>query len=247
MGEYVSTVALILRGQNYKEADQLLTVYTSAEGKMTVLAKGVKKNTSKLRGGLQLFSQTDLTMVMGKTFPVVINAECISAFTPIRQGFDRMSYAGYVMDLLDKLITEKEANQGLFLLILQGMNLLAYIDPWVATRAIEMRLLTHLGYEVNLQACAICGKILEEGVAVRGVYGGLICSGCFEGEQVVVALEVEAITVLEAFSHMAVGQLGAVYVSHGARGQIEEYLELQLAGALLYPLKTREFLRSMGL
>ena len=57
VSDYVSTVALVLRAKDYKEADQLLTVYTKAKGKMTVLAKGVKKNSSKLRGGLQLFTE----------------------------------------------------------------------------------------------------------------------------------------------------------------------------------------------
>ena len=43
VSDYVSTAALVLRAKDYKEADQLLTVYTKAKGKMTVLAKGVKK------------------------------------------------------------------------------------------------------------------------------------------------------------------------------------------------------------
>lgn len=247
MGEYVSTVALILKGQDYKETDQLLTVYTNIQGKMTVLAKGVKKNTSKLRGGLQLFSQTDLTMVMGRSFPVVINAECVNAFTPLRQSFARMSYAGYITDLLDKLITEKEADQGLFLLILQGMNLLAYIDPWVATRAIEMRLLGYLGYQVDLGVCALCGSVLKAREASIGIHGGLLCTGCSKNEELVISLGVEALTVLMALKKINLGQLGMIYVSKDARGQIEAYLELQLAHILSYPLKTREFLRNMAL
>ena len=55
LSQYISTNALILKAKDYKEADQLLTVYTQSSGKLTVLAKGLKKNQSKLRGSLQIF------------------------------------------------------------------------------------------------------------------------------------------------------------------------------------------------
>ena len=60
LNDYLTTPAVILRAMDYKEADQLLTVYTRTKGKITVLAKGIKKNASKLRGILQLFSLTEI-------------------------------------------------------------------------------------------------------------------------------------------------------------------------------------------
>ena len=49
MADYFSTEGLILRAQDYKETDQLLTIYTIERGKIKALVKGVKKTTSKLR------------------------------------------------------------------------------------------------------------------------------------------------------------------------------------------------------
>ena len=49
MEQYQQVNGLILRGRDYKEADQLLTVYTREQGKITVQARGVKKTASKLR------------------------------------------------------------------------------------------------------------------------------------------------------------------------------------------------------
>lgn len=42
MEAYQHVNGLILRSRDYKEADQLLTVYTNEQGKCTVHAKGVK-------------------------------------------------------------------------------------------------------------------------------------------------------------------------------------------------------------
>ena len=43
MEQYQQVNGLILRSRDYKEADQLLTVYTREQGKITVQARGVKK------------------------------------------------------------------------------------------------------------------------------------------------------------------------------------------------------------
>ena len=247
VSDYVSTAALVLRAKDYKEADQLLTVYTKAKGKMTVLAKGVKKNSSKLRGGLQLFGQTALTLAVGKGIPVVINAESMDIFPAIRADLTRMSYAGYCAELLDRLLVSDECDEALFLLILQSMNLLAYIDPWIASKTLEIRLLDRLGYAPNLEYCQECGRELRHAQGRLGIAGGSLCLQCGEGlaHMQVTALGAEAVTLYRALKDMPLEQLGHLYVSKPASHELELYLDLQIDQVLDYPLKTRQFLRDL--
>ena len=247
MSDYLSTQALVLRQQDYKEVDQLLTVYTLARGKMTVLAKGVKKNSSKLRGGLQLFGQTALTLALGKGIPVVINAEGMDLFPTIRADLTRMSYAGYCAELLDRLLVSDEADEALYRLILQGMNLLAYIDPWLATKALEIRLLARLGYAPNLEYCQDCGSKLRPGEGRYGLAGGVLCQKCGDEskEALPQALGAEALSLLQALYKLPVKQLSHVYGSLVARRELDNYLDLQIDQVLDYPLKTRQFLRQI--
>jgi DNA repair protein RecO (recombination protein O) len=65
--KYVSTQAIILKRINFSEADRVLTVLTAESGKMSMLAKGVRKSKSKLAGGLELFSITDINYIDGKS------------------------------------------------------------------------------------------------------------------------------------------------------------------------------------
>lgn len=245
--EYLSTAALVLRAQDYKEADQLLTVYTKAKGKMTVLAKGVKKNSSKLRGGLQLFGQTALTLAVGKGMPVVINAESMDIFPAIRADLMRISYAGYCAELLDRLLVSDEYDEEVFRLILQAMNLLAYIDPWTAAKILEIRLLDSLGYAPNLEYCQECGQVLTPREKCLGTVGGIVCSTC--GSHLppskAVMLGAETLTLYQALRQLPITRLGHVYASQAARSQLDSYLELQIDHIVEYPLKTRQFLQSM--
>lgn len=247
MSEYLSTAAIVLRAQDYKETDQLLTVYTKACGKITVLVKGVKKNSSKLRGGVQLFGQTALTLAMGKGIPVVINAESMDIFPAIRADLTRMSYAGYCAELVDQLLVGDEYDERIFLLLLQSMNLLSYIDPWVAAKVLEIRLLQRLGYAAEMEVCQRCSCELKPGELRQGLPGGVLCRQCgAEASQLMpVYLSVEAVTVYQALQQLPLEQLGHLYVSQLARRQLEDYLDLQLADILERPLKTRQFLRDM--
>lgn len=248
MSEYVSTIALILKAQDYKECDQLLTVYTKAKGKMRVLAKGVKKNSSKLRGGLQLFGQSALTLTIGQGIPVVINAESMNIFPAIRDDLLRLSYAGYCMDLLDRLIVSDEYDEAIFGLILQAMNLLAYINPWMATKMLEIHLLDALGYAPDVVHCHICGRMLRPGEKRLGTVGGACCPPCRKQslKEPAVTLEAEAVTLYQALRHLPAVQLGYLYASNQAMRQLERYVDLQLDHILEYPLKTRDFLRTMA-
>ena len=61
----VKTLAYVLRRTNYGEADRILNLITPA-GKMSAIAKGVRKEKSKLAGGVEMFSLTLLNIHKGK-------------------------------------------------------------------------------------------------------------------------------------------------------------------------------------
>ncbi len=246
MEQHQHVSGIVLRSRDYKEADQLLTVYTRELGKITVQARGVKKTASKLRGGILLFSHTSLVLTAGKAFPIVTGAATESAFPSLRSDFVRMSYASYAAELIDQVIAESQPDEDVFLLTLQTMYLLEHIDPWLAVRHLEVRLLEAQGYGLQLEHCLRCGVSLK-GERFYGVQGGVLCSACSHGEQGGAALTQEALTVLKAFDYIPLHKLGWVYISKEGRQSLEQYLELQLQQVLNWRLKSRDFLHQMNL
>lgn len=59
------TEAIVLRRTDYGEADRILNLLTPT-GKMSAIAKGVRREKSKLAGGIELFAVTDLVIAQGK-------------------------------------------------------------------------------------------------------------------------------------------------------------------------------------
>ncbi len=246
MEQYQHLNAIILRSRDYKEADQLLTIYTREQGKMTVQVRGVKKTNSKLRGGILLFSQAELVVTAGKGFPIVTGASTVTSFSSLRSDFARMSYAGYAAELLDQVISEGHADEDLYFFMLQTLQLLEFIDPWIAVRYLELKVLERQGYSLELKRCQKCGTRLS-GEKQRSVYGGLLCSRCALQEPNGITLTQEGRTFLQALTYIPLHRFGWLYISKEGRDSVNRYMDLQMQQVLNYPLKTRDFLRQMNM
>lgn len=62
----ISTLGIVLSRTNFGEADRILTVLTTDSGKVRLMARGVRKIKSKLAGGIELFSVSQISFVLGK-------------------------------------------------------------------------------------------------------------------------------------------------------------------------------------
>lgn len=63
----ISTQAIVLKRSNYREADRILRVITPDRGKISLIAKAVRKPKSKLAGGIELFSVNEISYIEGKS------------------------------------------------------------------------------------------------------------------------------------------------------------------------------------
>ena len=76
------TEAIVLRTMDLGEADRVLTVLTPRLGKLRVIAKGVRRPRSRIGGGLQLFSDVQLVLAVGRTFDVVTSTSQVGSGAP---------------------------------------------------------------------------------------------------------------------------------------------------------------------
>lgn len=90
----IRTEAIILRRTNYGEADRILKLLTLDQGVLSAIAKAVRKNKSKLAGGLELFATCDVTILEGRgEMGIVTSARIQNFYGRILQDYDRMQFA----------------------------------------------------------------------------------------------------------------------------------------------------------
>ena len=96
------TQAIVLRRTNYGEADRILQLLTPA-GKKSVMARGVRKEKSRLAGGIELFAICDVVIGEGKgELGVLTSARLVQFYGKIMQNYDRMQFAYMVIKLVTK-------------------------------------------------------------------------------------------------------------------------------------------------
>jgi len=181
--------ALILRAREAREADQVLTLLTREKGKIAAVARGVRKPQSKLRGGVQVFSHSDLMLHSGRTLDRVTGAEARRFFN-FHGQWEKLAYAVYWADLLERALPEAEPQESVFELTLGAFRCLEALSSesrqaGVLSLFFEWRLIILLGYRPCLEQCAGCGSALDGALRypVSIARGGTVCPLCAHADQ----------------------------------------------------------------
>jgi DNA repair protein RecO (recombination protein O) len=172
------TDAIILRRSDFGEADRLLTVFTPERGKLRLMAKGVRKITSRKAGHVELFMLTDILVALGRTWDIVSQAEVVESYRDLREDLDKTSNAYYLAELVDRFTEEHDPNQPLYELLALTLARLSHIDdPFITLRYFDLHLLGLTGFQPQLHFCVACEEAIEpvENNYFHFVDGGVLC------------------------------------------------------------------------
>jgi DNA repair protein RecO (recombination protein O) len=98
----VKTQAIVLRRTNYGEADRILQLLT-ADGKQSVMARGVRREKSRLAGGIELFAICEVVIGEGKgEIGILTSSKLVHFFRHIMENYDRMQFAYAAIKLVSK-------------------------------------------------------------------------------------------------------------------------------------------------
>ena len=97
----IKTQAIVLRRTNYGEADRILQLLTP-DGKRSVMARGVRREKSRLAGGIELFAICAVVITEGKgELGILTSARLEHFFQHIMQDYDRMQFAYTAIKLVN--------------------------------------------------------------------------------------------------------------------------------------------------
>jgi DNA repair protein RecO (recombination protein O) len=149
--------AVVLRHNDWGEADRILTLFTKEMGKLRAVAKGVRKIRSRKAGHLEPFTHVNLLLAKGRDLPLVTQAETVQAYLPLRSALLLPTYASYIVELLDRFTYEEGENPALFRLAIDTLSRLSRGDsPDLVVRYYEIRLLDLVGFRPRLFQCSVC-------------------------------------------------------------------------------------------
>jgi DNA repair protein RecO (recombination protein O) len=215
--------AVVLAGMDFKEADRILTLFSREEGKLRVIAKGIRKPTSRLGYGLDHLARVRLQLAGGRELDVVTGVELLDAHPALAGDVRAYAYASHVAELVDRLTVDRQANPAVFDILTGALAAITSgADPYPVARYAELSLFTLLGFRPELYACVGCGA--EIGPVVNALsprLGGLLCPACQRGEHGEYPLSVEAQKYLRHLDRAGLAATLGLNPSERARRELE--------------------------
>lgn len=175
------TEGIVLKSMEYQEADKIVTIYTKDYGKITAIAKGVRKTKSKFGSSLEILTYSIFLFYKGRNLDIVSQTEILESFFSTCKEVIKFAFAANCVEIVNKLTEEREINIGLFNLLKEVLHYLRRTnDPKLLALSFKWQTMSILGYRPSLNHCCKCNKSIED---QKEMYfnvreGGLVCNNC---------------------------------------------------------------------
>ena len=179
MEKTYTTQGIVLQKKDWRESDSLFVIFTKDFGRLKLLGPGMKKINSKLAGQLSVPGIIDLMIVKSKTQDKIGSAFLKKKF-PLDLETDYVYWCLFT-ELLDKGLSESQADEALWDLVVKSINWLILAkkteEKTVATVFFMIKFLQHLGYQPELNLCVTCKK--DTSLENFSFWeNGLLCESC---------------------------------------------------------------------
>lgn len=141
MPKYLHTNGLVIKRFNYADADRFVTILTPTFGKISCLAKGVRRLKSRKRTALEPLNQIKLVLYETGRGYTVTEAEIIESYPSIKQSLSRLTQASQFLEIIEGLIGEDEAHERLYY---QVISTIKAIETNVCTKESQLEVIKEI-------------------------------------------------------------------------------------------------------
>ncbi len=174
----------MLKTIDFGETDRILTLLTRHFGKVSVVAKGIRKPTSRLAGHAEPLTHATYQLARGRNLDVLTGAESRALYRELREDLHGIAAGWYIAELADRFAVERSPSAPLFDLVESALrHLAAGHVPALVCRWFDLHLLDRTGFRPEVGRCLQCGSAPAEITNAWIVdAGGLVCATCAPGD-----------------------------------------------------------------
>ena len=141
----IQTQGIVLGRTDYQESNRIINFLTADQGKLALMARGVRKPKSKLAAGIELFSVSSISFVKGRgDIGTLISARAEETYGNIVKDINRVQ-CGYGMIKLLNHSTEDHAEDDYFSALQQALSALDnqsidtdFIEAWFSAQLLRI-------------------------------------------------------------------------------------------------------------
>lgn len=239
---------IVIRRTDFSEADRILTIFTKNRGKISALAKGVKKVTSRKSGHVELLNHSLFFIAEGKSLDIITEAETVDPFSNIKSDLEKSGFGYYMAEFINEFVKEGQVNYPLFRLFLMALSFLNETERGrepLLVRAFELQALSVLGFAPEMRKCTVCGEPLtwgrENGFSPED--GGVVCAHCVVGRGF--SLGKKTLELLREMTTSSWRRIGRIDLQELPVGEIQGLIQAYIEFILEKRLKSTELLEKI--
>lgn len=159
-----NTKAVVLKSLKYKDSDKIFTLFTKEHGKVSAIARGVRKISSRRSGNLDTLNLVSVNIHKDdRGFKNIEEVKTLESFKNLKKDFGKSMKAYYIIELVHRATEEDGQFSDIFNLLVKSLKALeknGYSGDLFVSY-FEMNLMKMLGYQMSLEKCRKCGRVLD--------------------------------------------------------------------------------------
>ncbi len=239
----IHTQGVVLRYTNTNESDRMLTVFSPELGKLSILAKGCRKQKSRFLSAVQLFCYSEFVLLKVRDLYILSQADVQNTFFDLRCDLERLAYGTYILNLAEEAVNAGEGSYRLFALLLETLSYLSYGDIKASdvTSVFELKFVEIVGFKPELDHCALCDCAPTHEVSFSINHGGIVCSACMNNAHAY-PIHADTLQIMRHVLAMKMEGIQTLKFYPEARTQMQQILPNFISEKLDKRFKSREYL-----
>ncbi len=103
---YLKDTAFILRRINFGDSDRYITLFTKNHGKIEVVAKGVRKITSRRAPSIELFNMVEFQAIKTQKNYILTEVKLVSSFEHLKKELKHIEKVFLMCELIDAVMAD---------------------------------------------------------------------------------------------------------------------------------------------
>jgi len=246
MEKLKKTNGIVLRRFDLNEADQIVTVLTENEGKVSLLAKGSRRLKSKFCGRLEPFYHLSLNYFQGRELGHLDEADILEVYSPLESDLQSKSILFFMAEVSAKLVADGDDSKDVYQLLSNCLSTFEECHSEILLHAYLIKLLTLLGFMAPWDRCSRSNQKLNllEPLYLSGQDASVIRSGYNQVNEV--RLTPSVIKWVNYMQKEDFNRLKNVTPSPGEKAEVYYIMQSVFGNILNYPLKSEAFLHSVS-
>ncbi len=222
----LKTRAIVIKTQEFKEADKLVWLFTEDFGKITAIARGARKNKSKYVSSTLPFCYAEFVLFKGKNLYTINEVTIIDSFQQLLRDLDTITYASYFNELIDIAMENEEANSEMFKNLISAFYFIKNdaMDIEILARAFETKLLKATGYGLNFDQCVRCRKKVSISNNIDLQSYGPICKECEKVNSIYISNP--TYNTLKFLNNFGMDKINRISVSGSSKLELHKLLSI---------------------